>query len=108
MKNLKETKSENQQGIEVANRYMLITEEVQTGLVFYIIEPSGQRHCLMFHRSNWYLKSVFKGGMTLGEIYRIKPGRKESEQAVLHSARHIARVAEEFIKFELSAYPSAA
>ena len=107
MKNLKSAKT-SKANIEGINRYTLITEESKKGMTVYIIEPSGQRHCLMCHRPNWPLQTTFKDGITLGEIHRMKPSRKGSEQAVLHSAKHIARVAEEFIRYELPTYPMAA
>lgn len=84
------------------NNYIVLSTEDRNWLTFYLIEPSGQRHCLMSRHPNKTLSHAYKDGVTLGEIYRMKPSRKSREQAILHSSRYIARVVSEFIKYELT------
>jgi hypothetical protein len=96
------------ESVTSANKYTLIAKKRKNELYFYLVEASGRRHYLMFHRFNGLLFQTFRSGMTLGAIHRMKANRSLSGQTVLHASRHIARVAANFIKFELSGSQNAA
>lgn len=90
------------------HQYQVIAEKAQKGLAFFLLEPSGRRHYLYYHRGNGLLWSKYKNAVTLGEIIRTKPSRKPSDQCLLHTSKHILRVAEYLIQFELSDNPISA
>ena len=79
------------------------------GINLYI-DFSGQREYLMRYRFNWDLYRHLRKGIPLEELRTLSREHPETRahQAVVHSAKHITRVADEFIKYEWLPFKSAA
>lgn len=71
------------------------------GINLYI-DFSGRREYLMRYRFNWNLYNYLKRGIPIEELRALSRARYESReyQAVVHSVKHITRVADEFIEYE--------
>jgi len=73
------------------------------GIDLYL-DISGATHYLVTQRSKGLLYLWLKGkGITLDELFRVKPGRNVKEQKIFHYALHLKKVVSEYIQFELSA-----
>lgn len=67
------------------------------------LNVSGTRHYLASHRPNSTLYFWLKSGKTLGELIRVKPGNSPAGQIIFHYTRHLLKLSESYIKYELAA-----
>ena len=73
----------------------------RTGMNVYL-DFSGQQAYLMSHRNNAPLLDLLASGMRLEELERFTRtnSRRESQQKLRASAKHILRSADEYIRYE--------
>jgi GTP cyclohydrolase II len=80
----------------------IIAQNGGHGLDIYL-DISGRRHYLTTHRPNGLLYLWLKDGKTIGELRRAKPAYTRSEQKTYHYAQHLAKLAEDYFKYDLAA-----
>ena len=72
------------------------------GIDLYL-DISGTTHYLTTRRSNGLLFLWLKNGMTMGELLRVKPKRNSKAQKRNHYAKHLVKIVQDYIKYELVA-----
>jgi len=77
------------------------TKNCEQGLNIYIC-IGGIEHYVTTHRKSGLIWNKLKDGITLGELKRIKPKYPRAEQKFFHSAQHIIRVVDDFLKYDLA------
>ena len=73
------------------------------------IDFSGQREYMLHYRYNKDLYKCLGKGVSLDELRELGRGRHAARagQAVAHAAKHITKVAEDFIKYDWLPYRQA-
>lgn len=104
MENKKLNSKKEKLNIRKCNYIIISKEDNNKKLSFYLIEPSGKHHFLFCHRKNIPLSNYFNTGRSIGEIVRLKNARSHRQQKIIHSALHLYKVAEDYIKYELNDY----
>jgi hypothetical protein len=84
------------------NLYTVRIENGKSGMNIFLA-ISGVEHYLTTYRSNGVVWQKLKNGMTLGELKRLKPQKSRAGQVYFHSVRHILKIANDYIKYELVA-----
>ena len=72
------------------------------GLDIYL-DVDGVAHYLTTRRQNSRIWFSLKDGISLGDLRRLKPKKSKAEQRYYHSTSHMLRIANDFIKHELTA-----
>ena len=68
------------------------------------VSANGTNHYLVTQRSKGLLYLWLKDdGITLSELFRIKPSRDIREQKIFHYANRIQKIVSEFVEYELLA-----
>ena len=84
------------------SRTRMYVQNGRKGLDLYL-DVNGEDHYLVTRRPNSYIWQMLKDGATLEELRRIKPTKNKAGQRYYHSVSYMLKIADEFIKHELSA-----
>ena len=84
------------------NNMILRAVNGKNGLDFYLRTSSGQEHYLVTFKPNGLLWQKLRSGVTLGELRRLKPRSARTEQKYFNSTRHLLKVADSFIEYDLA------
>lgn len=95
---------------EVKNVRIFATSRFERDGINLYIDFSGQREYLMRYRFSRTLYNYLKRGIPLEELRALSREHYETReyQAMVHSVKHITRVADEFIEYEWLTYKQTA
>ena len=95
---------------EVKNVRIFATSRFERDGINLYIDFSGQREYLMRYRFSRTLYNYLKRGIPLEELRALSREHYETReyQAMVHSVKHITRVADEFIEYEWLTYKQVA
>ena len=95
---------------DIKNVRIFATSKYGVDGINLYIDFSGHREYMMQYRYNKALYKRLRGGVALEELRALGRERHESKlrQAVAHAARHISKVADDFIKYDWLPYKRAA
>lgn len=95
---------------EVKNVRIFATSRYGIDGISLYIDFSGQREYMMNYRYSKELYKHLKKGVSLEDLRNMGRGRHDSRtgQAIAHAAKHITKVADDYIKYEWLPYKQAA
>lgn len=95
---------------EVKNVRIFATSRYSRDGINLYIDFSGQREYIMSYRYSRDLYKCLKKGIALEDLRAMGRGRHDTRngQTTAHAAKHIAKVADDFIKYEWLPYKQAA
>lgn len=94
---------------DIKNVRIFATSRYRRDGINLYIDFSGQREYMMHYRYNKALYRCLSKGVSLDELRELGRGRHAARagQAVAHAAKHITKVADDFIKYDWLPYKQA-
>ena len=84
------------------NQYIITAKFGENGLNIFLI-VHGMEHYICTRRRNGLFYSRIANGISLGELYRIKPNHTRSGQKYYHYVQYLIKIVEDYIKYDLVA-----
>jgi hypothetical protein len=81
----------------------IIAANEKSGLNLYLSNSGGSKYYLVTHHRTGLLWSLLKDGMYIEELRRLRPNGDRRTQKIYKSVRHILKVIDSFLQYELSA-----
>jgi hypothetical protein len=89
-------------GFKHPNDVKILASRTKNGIFFQLCDESGETRFLACRRFNAAIYDFFKGGVSLGEIRRMKKSRSARAQNILHYTQHLLRIIDYLEKYELA------
>jgi len=82
------------------NRFIIYVDNGKNGLDVYL-STGSETYYIATRRRNSMLWERLRGGVSIGELQRLKPRQSRSEQMYYERTRHLLSVVDEFIDYEI-------